>query len=115
MPRTSVTKTNAPGPYPAAGVTLTFEVRNADGNKFIMTGNDLLIVRNTHASASASVTINSVANQLGRTKDITAQTVAASTDRVFGPFLSKDGWSQGGELYFEASSNDISFAVVRLS
>ncbi len=115
MPRAAVTKTVAPGPYPTAGVTATFEVRNADGNKFTMTGAELLIARNTHASDAATVTINSVPNQLGRSKDITAQSLAAGVERVFGPFTSKDGWAQGGELHFEASSDNISFAVVRLS
>lgn len=115
MARTSITKTNGTNSYPTAGVTVTFEAADTtDQNQFIMTGSELLIARNVGASP-ATVTINSVANALGRTKDITAQAIAAGAYAVFGPFKELSGWQQsGGALHFEGSATDIEFAVIKV-
>jgi len=115
MPRTNVTKTNAPGSFPSAGVAVIFSAADvASKNEFVLTGAEIIVARNTGAGA-ATVTINSVANARGRTKDIVADSIAAGAFHVYGPFRSLDGWRQsGGKLHFEASSADIGFAVINL-
>lgn len=115
MPRTRLTKTTAPGSYPADGVTATQGAADVTNkNDLLMTGDDLLIAYNSGVSSS-TVTINSAANERGRTKDITAESIAAGAVRVYGPFKQKSGWMQsGGVLHLEAAAADVKFVVVKL-
>lgn len=114
--RVALTKTNAPGSYPTAGVTVTFTAADiTDKNTFVLTGHDLVIAWNQHATDPATVTINSVANTRGRTKDITADSLLAGEMHMYGPFKELEGWVQsGGGLNLEASAADIKFAVIAL-
>lgn len=116
MARTRLTKTTAPGSYPNAGVAVTMTAADvANKNDFIMGGNDLLIALNTHAADPATVTISSVQDAQGRTKDITADSIAAGAMHVYGPFREREGWEQsGGVLHLEASAADIKFGVIAL-
>jgi len=116
MARTSITKTTALGSYGTDGVSVTWtNADSSNGNSFAMTGNDLLLVRNAHASTAKTVTINSVADQMGRTGDITAESVAAGVVKAYGPFKDKPGWEQsGGVLHLTAEDNNIKFAVIAL-
>lgn len=115
MARTRLVKTNAPGSYPADGVTATQGAADvANKNDFIMTGDDLLLAYNAGVGSS-TVTINSVANERGRTKDITAEAIAAGAVRVYGPFKQKAGWMQaGGVAHLEAAAADVKFVVLKL-
>ena len=73
MAPTALTKTTAPGSYPTAGTTVTMnDADAANGNYFTMTGQELLLVQNAHASAAKTWTLTSVANSRGRSRDITA-------------------------------------------
>lgn len=116
MARTLLTKTVAPGSYPTDGVALTLAAADiTNKNEFTMEGDDLLVVRNDDAAAQ-TVTITSVADDMGRTGDITADSLAADAWCIYGPFRDTKGWAQAGRrLYLEASSVNIKFAVVKLS
>ena len=116
MSRAAITSTTAPGSYPTAGVSITWTSADASNkNQFTMTGNDLLLVRNGHASTAKTVTINSVADTQGRSLDITAESLGAGVTRVFGPFKNLVGWAQsGGVLNLEGEDNNIKFAVIAL-
>lgn len=116
MARTTITKSTAPGSNPTAGVAVTWvDCDSTNGNQFAMTGNDLLLVRNAHASTAKSVTITSVADSQGRSGTITAESLNAGVVRCFGPFRDKEGWAQaGGYLYCTGTDNNIKFAVIEL-
>lgn len=116
MARTSLTATSAPGSNPTTGTTITWNDADAtNDNQFTMSGNDLLLVRNAHGSTAKTVTINSSPDSQGRSKDITAESLAAGVVRVFGPFKNLLGWQQsGGVLHLEGEDNNIKFAVIRL-
>lgn len=115
MARVSHTPDDAPGNYPTAGVTVTQTAADTTNKEeFPMTGRELLLAYNSGASA-ATVSIDSVANQQGRTGDISVDSIAAGETHVYGPFTSRRGWVQGdGTLNFEASSADIEFSVIRM-
>jgi len=114
MARQNHTAQAAPGKWPAAGAVVTFlaaDVTNKE--QFTLTGRELLLAKNTGGSPF-TVTINSVNDPYNRTKDITAESVAAGAERMFGP-LDVVGWKQtDGRLYFEASNVAIQFAVISL-
>lgn len=117
MARTLITKTQAPLSFPTAGVAVTWTDADAsNNNQFLMTADDLLLARNAHASAAKTVTVNSSADQQGRTLDITAQSIVAGKVYMFGPFTNKVGWVQtGGYLFCTAEDNNIKFAVIKLT
>lgn len=114
MARTSITKTTAPGAYIAAMADITFEAADTvNQNQVQLTGNEILIARNTD-SVQHSVTITSVADARGRTKDISSQNLAAEAIKMWGP-AQLHGWQQSdGMLYFEADDITIEFAVIAL-
>jgi len=116
MARTALTVTTAPGAYPTAGVALTWDSADAsNGNDFVFTGRELILVRNAHASTAKTVTLTSAADPQGRSGDITAESLAAGVVRCFGPFRNKTGWNQsGGKFHLTAEDNNIKFAVIRL-
>jgi hypothetical protein len=114
MARSTVTKSNAPGSYPSAGVTVAFTASDTtNGNQFRMTGDDLLIVR--AVGSSGTFTISSVANSLGRTRDITTEAISSGEYKVLGTFKQISGWRQSdGFLYFTGSATAVEFAVVKV-
>jgi len=115
MPRQAHTPDAAPGSYPTAGIVLTQTAADAANlEEFKMTGRELLIAWNPDVGPH-TVTIDSVANQQGRTLDVTADSIAAGATHVYGPFTTKLGWVQGdGTLNFEADSALIEFSVIRM-
>lgn len=114
--RVLVVKTLAPKSYPTDGVLLTLTAADVSNkNYFVMEGDDLLIVRNDGTGAQ-TVTIASVADDMGRTGDITADSLAQDTWAVYGPFRNTAGWAQTQRhMYLEASDAGMKFAVVKLS
>ena len=114
--RITLVKTVAPGAYAADGVALTMAAADvANKNRFVPTGKELVIAYNSNAAATArAVTINSSADQYGRTGDITADSIAAGAYHIYGPFP-LDGWKQsGGYIHLEADNAEILFGVVTL-
>lgn len=101
-------------PIAATGADFVFTAADAsNGNSFVSTGRELLLVQNSGASPY-TVTISSVADNLQRTGDITTYSVGAGLFSMFGPF-SQPGWKQtDGTVHVTASNAAIKFAVVRL-
>jgi hypothetical protein len=114
MPRTTLTKIAAPGGYSHTGQTLTWTAADvANGNQFVTSGKEIVLARNVHADTARTVTVASTPI-LGRTKDITAFSIAAGAFAAFGPFPS-EGWRQAdGFVYLNASHVDIQFAVIAI-
>lgn len=112
--RTALTVTAAGGGYNYAGIAVTMTAADASNkNSFIATGKELVIAQNTDAS-SHTVTITSATDERGRTKDISAETIAAGAIRIYGPFPLA-GWDQGGGIiYLEANDATVKFGVVKL-
>ncbi len=114
MARQTLTKTAVPGSYSHAGSALTMTAAIvADKEQFVASGNDLLVIQNTDSSAH-TFTLTSVADAFGRTKDITAESIAAGAIRIVGP-LQQQGWMQSdGKIYLEADSALVKFGVITL-
>lgn len=86
----------------------------ANGNSCDHTGRELILVNNTGASPY-TVTVTSVADELGRTGDKpSAYSMAAGDYSVFGPYPVR-GWRQStGKLHFSASNAAVKFVIIRL-
>jgi hypothetical protein len=109
---TAITAIDAGGALDYSGVALTWTAADAsNGNEVVCTGREIILVRNDDASAH-DVTVTSVEDSYGRTKDQTAN-VAASEYHIFGPFP-RDGWETGGVLSFSTDNASVYFAVLRL-
>lgn len=86
----------------------------ANKEQVVLTGKELLLARNVHATTPFTITINSVDDQFNRKEDVTAYSLGNLEYAMFGPFL-QPGWRQtDGKLYWEASDANIEFAVIRL-
>lgn len=114
MARTVLTKTTAPSPYATAGTAVTFTAADTTNqNRFILTGRQIIIARNTGAS-TRTVTITSIADPIfGRSGTISAENITAGQVKVYGAGLATDGWLQtDGYLYLEANHAEVEFAVI---
>lgn len=98
----------------AGDLSLTFTACDStNGNSFAVTGQEILLVQNSGASAY-TFTLQSVADPFGRTdSSLTNYSVAASAiTAVELKYLI--GWQQtGGVMYTTCSNNALKFAVVR--
>lgn len=114
MPRTTLTTTTAPGSNNYAGVALTMTAADTGNlNEFVASGKDLIVAHNTGASGY-TITVTSVADPYGRTKDISAVSIAAGVYMVFGP-MELTGWVQtDGKVYLQANNAAVKFGIVRL-
>lgn len=82
-------------------------------NYCLLTGKEMLYVENTDVGAQ-TITIYSVDDILGRSEDITTESIAAGAVHIFGPFP-QDGWMQAdGFLYFDASDPLVKITVIRV-
>jgi hypothetical protein len=86
----------------------------ANKEQVALTGNELVIAHNTGAVDAHTITISSVIDDMGRTGDVAAYSLAAGEYAVFGPF-GTEGWRQSdAKLYFEANHAEVKFGVVKL-
>lgn len=115
MAKATLTVTTAPGSNNYAGVALTMTAADAvNQNQFVASGKDLIVAHNTGGS-SYTITITSVADPYGRTKDVAAVSIGAGVYMVFGP-LELTGWVQtDGKVYIEANNASVKFGIVRLA
>jgi len=81
-------------------------------NDVALTGNDYLLVWNTHASTDYTVTVHTTADENGRTGDITTYNIGASTIHVLGPFKLTGFAQTNGRLNIDGSNASIKFAVL---
>lgn len=125
MARVLVAPQTPPGSYPAlqpgAG-TLAVTFQAADATNFnytpLTSGKTFLLAMNPDSSAR-TVTITSIEDGQNRTGDITAYSIPAVTGTtpvvaMFGPFQTL-GWSNSGQLWFQASNAAVLFAVLTVS
>jgi len=115
---TDLTKTVAKGAYAdystanSADLTET-AADTGNGNQFTASDNDLVIARNSGATEH-TVTITSVNDPYGRTKNITAYALQAGEIAIFGP-LKLTGWVQStGKILVSANHAEIKFGIVQL-
>lgn len=101
-------------PLTALSAALTFVASdNVNGNSFVLTGRELLLLWNTTGGA-LTVTISSSNDPQKRTGDISAYSVPANAWAMFGP-LPIVGWAQSdGTLLFTTSDAGLEAAVLRL-
>lgn len=117
--QTALTPQSPLGPYPgtvsAGQLAFTFAASdNVNGNSFPCTGHEVLLVDNTDA-ASQTITISSVADQFGRTQDITAYSMAAGTFAVFNFRGGCTGWKQtDGTVHILTSAATVKVAVLTI-
>jgi hypothetical protein len=117
--RVSITPQTPKGPYPgtvnAGDLALTFTAADATNfNQFAAVGNEILIVQNTDA-ASQTVTFTSRADNFGRSGDVGPYTLTTGTFAVFNFRNANQGWIQAdGNVYFQASTTTVKFAVLRV-
>ena len=116
---TAITIQNVLAPFAAVGAgaaDFTFAAGTiTDGDTFVCTGRELLLVNNTDAGAT-TITITSVADETNRTEDITAYSLAAGDFAVFGVGLTNSkGWMSVGRLIrITVSDANLKVAVLRL-
>lgn len=114
MARQTLAKTISPNGFPSAGLLLTETAEDATNHsQFSNTGKEILVIHNTHASTGYTYTIYSVADESGRTGDITAQAIAATLVHIIGPFSLRPGWNQTtGLINVDANNASVKFAVI---
>ena len=108
-----LTSTEALGSHEDAFTTLTMNVPDiVNGNHFVATGKDLLVIHNTDV-AEKWITITSVANKWGRLGTITALDIAIDGYVIFGPMVVA-GWASDGLILITAEDADTLIGVVNL-
>lgn len=110
---TAITVKSGKDAYTATTLT-SVAADTTNFNAVALTGKEILIARNSGASAY-TVTITSVADPVyGRTGDISAVSIPAGESRMWGPFP-LEGWRQAdNKLYFQANNAAVLFTVIRL-
>ncbi len=89
----------------------------ANGNQTPYTGREILLAKNVSTDTARTVTIESAPDASGREGDVTAYSIGFGETAFFDPRSMPDGdWRQDadGMLYFEGSTSDIQFAVLRV-
>lgn len=120
MPRTAITPASAVGPYPslplsANALDITFTAADVANKNSISFGSaaEMLILMHNGGASPYTVTITSVADELGRTGDIETYSLAAGEYAAFR--VQRPGWVQSdGALYLEASNASVELAAIRL-
>jgi hypothetical protein len=83
-------------------------------NSCTLTGREMLFAFNSDDDTAYTVTVSSVADQLGRTGDVESYSIGFGEYALIGPFP-LEGWKQStGKLHFEANNAAIKFAVIRV-
>ena len=111
---TDLTKSVAPGSYASALILLTMSAADVGGNEFVSSGNDLIIVHNTHGSIDYYVTLTSKPDPMGRLGHITQYDIPWGEIRVFGPTKNL-GWRQtNGTILITAENAAIKIGIIKL-
>lgn len=118
--RTSVTASVvAPkGPYPGTIAAndldvVPFNLDNTNGNVWVGTGRDLLVIQNPTAGA-ITVTLTSSADAAKRKADITTYSLGAGEFMTFW-YGNLVGWDQGGgQLYLDCSATGLKGLIFRI-
>lgn len=114
MPRQELTVTAAAGPWAAVGAEFAWQAEDGTNHsQFTSTGKELLLAYNASVDTAYTVTVSSVADEMGRTADVSEE-IPFGEMRAFGPF-ERAGWMQeDGKVYCASTNADLKFAVIRL-
>jgi hypothetical protein len=118
--RTSVTASvvQPKGPYPGTVAAnaldvATFDLDNTNGNVWVGTGRDLLVIQNPTGGA-ITVTLTSSADAAKRKADITTYSLGAGEFMSFW-YGNLVGWDQGGgQLYLDCSATGLKGLIFRI-
>lgn len=115
----AITPTTIKGPFEtisANGADFAWTQGSTDGDTVAITGRQIILVRNTHATDPQTVTIDSVDDEQNRQADITTYSLAAGEFAAFGCGLTNSpGWkTAAGIINLDCSSTDIYYAVLTL-
>ena len=118
MARTTLTKTQAKGPFPtlpvaADGLDLLLTAADvANKNQFLPGGNDVVVMQNSGA-APYTVTLTTAPDAQNRTGDISTYSLAAGDIACI--VIKTAGWVQAdGFVYLEASNAAVKFGILAL-
>lgn len=103
--------------YSANSADVTFAAgATGAGDTFVCTGREILVALNSDPTNPYTVTITSIADEKGRTGDITTYSLAAGEYGVFGVGLTNSlGWkSTAGTIAVTVSNAAVKWAVLRL-
>jgi hypothetical protein len=116
MARQTLPKTTAPGKNPTAGgqaITWTAE-DIANHSMFALTGRELLLIWNTHASTTYTYTPYQTNDERGRALTVSPVNIPAGQIDCYGP-TDLTGYRQtDGNFYIDANNAAVKFAVITL-
>lgn len=114
MPRQTIAAQLLPGSLDINGAILTWTTSvPADDHQTPSTGREVLLCWNTSTDTAYAVIVTSVADpNTGRVGDHTVS-IPFGEMRMFGMYPQR-GWSNAGQLQFEAVNAAVRFAVVRI-
>jgi len=101
----------------AGNLHFTFAAGNTGGDTVAITGREILLIYNIHATIAYTVTIASQADEKGRIGDITAYSLAALEFAYFtGGLTNSPGWKNlsTGLITITPSNASIKWAVLKL-
>ncbi len=98
-------------PGVAAIILTSSDVPNKEQTK--LTGKEMLLIRNL-APGTETVSIDSVEDEFGRTKNITNYSLSAGENSLFGPFAPNEWAQPDGNLFFSTSDLQMLIAVLRI-
>jgi hypothetical protein len=114
MAKQTLTKSANPGVYSntLAAVTMTASQGvTDDDSQFASTGKEIVVAQNTDGAVARNVTIRSVADPFGRTRDVAKQ-LAVDEIAYFGP-IPKIGFMQSdGNIYLHSDNVAVKFGVL---
>lgn len=115
MPRTTLTKTTAPGLYATTGADVTLAAGDvANGNQFVSTGKELIVAHNTDGAAAHTVTVQSTDDPKYARQGDAVLSVPASEYAILGPFPPA-GWMQSdGYVYVDVDDAQLELGVITL-
>lgn len=118
MARVALPIVNPLGPYPGAvaanALDVVFTVCDpTNDNQFALTGRELIVVRNLHATLARLITLTSSADPQKRVADIASYSLGALEFMMFW-VGAIPGWDQSGQFFLDGETTDVVFAIVRI-
>lgn len=113
MPATELTVQTQSSLYPTAFLNITWTAADiVNGNYYLASGRETILVRNVSEDTAADVTIDSTPDRLGRTGDLTDE-IGFGEQRTVR--LGVKGWRDQTTLQvaLTAETVDIEFAILR--
>lgn len=110
MARELIVGTTAPAERPAETHVATWQAAHVANKNYYVLGNKTLFARNSGV-VERTVIITSVADEQGRTGNLTVTLASGVTKRF--PVFKDEGWAQAGrQLWLEADNAEVLFMLV---